>query len=173
MLGKHQNMGSGQRRELIQALISERDLSHAQHVLPKAEKDKNSGMIASFVKTVKVVSSLVSGSKEPDEDSLKKEMKRMANAVPDPDFLRELKGVGDEDLQSPIEEVIALAHTQLSSYIDAEVKKMTHAELQMQQDYCKKCLKQEIEAKERRQLGDALVAFIRELNACSVGRNHS
>ncbi|KAH9965565.1 hypothetical protein BGW80DRAFT_1345251 [Lactifluus volemus] len=176
MLGKHQNMDPGQRRELIQALISERDLSHAQHVLPKAEKDKNSGMISSFLKTVKVIGSLVSGSKEPDEDSLKKEMKRMAKAVSDPDFLRELKGVVDEDLESPIREVIALAHTQLSSHIDAEVIKMTHAELQMRQDYCKKCIKQEIEAEERSQLSDALVAFIRELNGCSVtsvGRKHS
>jgi hypothetical protein len=169
-------MDPGQRRELIQALISERDLSHAQHVLPKAEKDKNSGMISSLVKTVKVIGSLVSGSKEPDEDSLKKEMKRMAKAVSDPDFLRELKGVVDEDLESPIREVIALAHTQLSSHIDAEVIKMTHAELQMRQDYCKKCIKQEIEAEERSQLSDALVAFIRELNGCSVtsvGRKHS
>jgi hypothetical protein len=173
LLGKHENIGPEKRRELVQVLITERDLSHAQHVLPKTEGKDHSGMLSSFVKAVKVMGSLVSGPKEPSEDSLKKEMKTMAKDVPDSTFLREMKGINDEDLQSPIQEVVTLAHTQLSSKIDTEVSKMTHAELQMQQDYCNTCIKHEIEVEERRQLGDALVAFIREVNACSIGRSNS
>jgi hypothetical protein len=101
--------------------------------------------------------------------SLRKEMKKMASTVSDPDYLLELKNVNDEDLQSTIKEAVAVACTQLSSSIDAVVTRMTHAVLQMQQDYCKKAIQLEFEAEERKLLGDVLVAFIREINAGAAG----
>jgi hypothetical protein len=112
-------------------------------------------------------SGLFSGLKDTDEESLKREMKKMGNTVSDPNFLLELKGVDDGDLQSPIKGVVALACTQLSSSIDAAVTKMTHAVLQMQQDSCKSSIQLEFETEERRLLEDVLVAFIREINAGS------
>jgi hypothetical protein len=150
-LESHQDLGSETREELIQAVIYERDLLHAKQVI---EKTKESGMVSMFV-------NLISGW------SLKKEMKKMASAVSDPDYLLELKKVNDGDLQSPINEAVALACTQLSTSIDAAVTRMIRAVLQMQQDSCKKVIQLEFEAEERKLLGDVLAAFIREINAGS------
>jgi hypothetical protein len=170
LLGKHQKLGSEKRAELIQALISECDLHHAQQVIPKCEKNKESGV---FPLLSKVKGIIFSGPKDTDEDSLQKEMKKIAKSVSDSDFLHELKSVDDEDLQSPIQEAVVLARTQLSSSIDVAVKKMTHSVLRMQQSYCKKSVRLEIEAEERILLGDALVAFIRDINICSAGRKNT
>jgi hypothetical protein len=170
LLEKNQNLGSETRTELIQALISERDLRHAQKVLPKCETNKKSGVGAFFSLATSI---LLPGLQDTDGESLQKEMKKITNGFSDSDFLLKLKNVHDEDLQSPIQQATALAHTQLSSSIDAAVKKMTPIVLRMQQDHCKKAVKLEIEAEERKLLGDALSKFICEINACAVGRKES
>lgn len=84
--------------------------------------------------------------------------------------MRELKGIGDEDLQSQIQEVVALVHKQLSSSIDAMVIKMTRDTIRMQLDSCKRCIQLELKAEENKLLADELVVFIHEINACSAGR---
>jgi hypothetical protein len=100
-------------------------------------------------------------------------MKKIANDISDSDFLLGLKGVQDEQLKNPIQEAVALACTQLSSSIDAMVKKLTHAVLRMQQDECKKNIQLEIETKQRKMMGGALINFIRDINKNSVGRRTS
>jgi len=97
----------------------------------------------------------------------------MANGISDADFLLELKGVDDEDLKAPTQEAVDLAHTQLSLSIDAAVKKMTPAVLQMQQDECKKGIQQQVETEQRNALHGALVNFIRDVNKNSAGRRTS
>jgi hypothetical protein len=174
LLEKNQNMGSENRTELIQALISEGDLRRARQVLPKCETNKKSGVLVGAVMSLATsIQGFLPGLKDTDEGSLRKEMERIAKGFSDSDFLLNLKSVHDEDLQPPIQEAMVLAQTQLSSSIDSAVKKMTHAVLQMQQSLCRKIVKAEIEAEERKLLGDALLAFIREINACSAGRKKS
>ena len=77
-------------RGLIQALISELDLRRAQQIPHRSEKNAESDMPSS---RSKVISILASGPRYTDEESVKKEMRKMANAVSGPAFLCELKGV--------------------------------------------------------------------------------
>ncbi|KAI0250874.1 hypothetical protein BJV78DRAFT_526274 [Lactifluus subvellereus] len=170
LLAKHQHLSSEKRAELIQAFISEGDLRHAQKVLLKSDKNKESATSSWFSKAKSIILSVSKGT---DEESLQKEMKTIANDVTDSDFLLELKTVDDEDLKSAIQEASVLAHTRLSSSIDTVVKKMTPAILRMQQDHCKKAVQREIESEQRKVLGDALVEFIREINANSAGQRDS
>jgi hypothetical protein len=108
-----------------------------------------------------------------DEDSLRKEMKKIENDISDSDFLLELKGMEDEDLKDPIHEAVTLANTHLASLIDATVNKMTHLVLKMQQDEAKKNIRHESETEERKVLGAALVKFIQDINKNSAGRRTS
>jgi hypothetical protein len=108
-----------------------------------------------------------------DEESLRKEMRRIANGISDSDFLLELKGIEDEGLKVPIQEAVALVNTQLASLVDTTVNKLTHAVLRMQQDECKKSVKLEVEVEKRKVLGGALVNFIRDINKNSTGRQTS
>ncbi|KAI9453845.1 hypothetical protein BJY52DRAFT_1225384 [Lactarius psammicola] len=112
-------------------------------------------------------------SEESEEDVLKKEMRKIAGAVSDSQFLLGLKSIEIEGLQPAIQEAETLAHTSLSSSIDATVKTMTHAVLNMQQDICKKEIQKDGQTKEARALSDALIDFIRDLNAKSAGRKKS
>jgi hypothetical protein len=170
LLAKHQDLSSEKRAELIQALISEGDLHHAQKVLPKSDKNKESATSSWFSKA----KSILSLSKGTDEESLKAEMKTIvASGVSDPDFLFELKTVDDDDLKSAIQEAFVLAQTQLSSSIDTAVKKMTHAVSRMQVDYCKKAVQHEMESEKRKMLDDVLLEFIREINANSAQQRDS
>jgi hypothetical protein len=100
-------------------------------------------------------------------------MKKIADDISDSDFLLELKSIQDEGLKDPIQEVVAIANTQLSSSIDSMMRKLTHAVLRMQQDECKKNVQLEIESNERQALGSALISFIRDINKYSVGRRTS
>jgi hypothetical protein len=84
-----------------------------------------------------------------------------------------LKSIEIEGLQSAIQEVETLAHTSLSSSIDAMVKTMTHAVLHKQQDSGEKEIQREVQTKEERALSDALINFIRDVNAKSAGRKNS
>ena len=168
LLKDHQEMASENRTELIQALLSEDDLRHAQQLLPKSEK-KDSGK-TSWLPNLPAI---LSWSKEPDEESLRREMKKKARGISDSDFLLELKGIDDKDLETTIQQAGVFAHSWLSSLIDKTVEKMTHAVLWMQQEQCKKSLQREIDAEEGKALGIVLLKFIREINERSVGRGSS
>jgi hypothetical protein len=191
LLKKHPDLPPGKRTELIQAFLAEEDLQRVRQLFPKKdknkqpgkrkelEKNKESGKNNESVKSswysfpFSTIMRLFSGPKGTDEDSLEDELKQITSGVTDSDFLVELKGVGDKDLKVQIRRVVDLACTQLSSSIDATVKKMAHAVLQMQQEECKVSIRREIDADERKVLRDLLVKFIRRINETSARRETS
>jgi phage terminase large subunit len=134
-----------------------------------SDKNKESGKTSWF----STLTSILPWSKVTDEESLRKEMKKISSGISDSDFLLGLKGIEDEDLKVPIQEAVSLANTQLSSSVDATVKKLTHAVLRMQQDECKKNLQHEVETEQRKVLDSSLLSFIRDINKKSVGRRPS
>jgi len=166
LLKEHRDIPPRKRTELIDALFSEDDLRHAQQVINKSEKNKEHETTSWF----STFTSILAWPKDTDEESLYKEMKKIANNISDSDFLLGLKGIEDEDLKDLTQEAIVLANTQLSSLIDATVRKLTHAVLKMQQDGCRRNIQHEIETEQRKALGGALVDFIRDVNKNSVGR---
>ncbi|KAF8262188.1 hypothetical protein EI94DRAFT_720874 [Lactarius quietus] len=173
LLGKNKDLGPEKRTELIRALLSEGNLHEAQKMLPNSDKKKETGIISAGWRIFKAIAGGQS-STESEEDALKKEMRKIASALSDSEFLAGLKGsIDHEDINSAIDEAETLAHTFLSSSIDTTVKKMTHDVLYMQQDSCEKEIKKETQTKEARVLSDALVEFIRDLNAKSAGRRNS
>lgn len=169
LLKEHQDIAPKTRAELINALLSEDDLRHAKQVINKSEKNKEPGK-TSWFPAFSAFASILSWPKVTDEDSLRKEMKKIANDISDPDFLLELKGMEDEDLKGPIHQAVTIANTHLASLIDATANKMTHAVLRMQQDECKKNVQHEVETEQRKMLGGALVNFIQDINKNSAGR---
>jgi hypothetical protein len=98
---------------------------------------------------------------------------KIANSISDADFLLDLKGMDDEDLKAPSREAVYLAHTELSLSIDATVKKMAHAVLQVQQDERKKSIQQQFEAAQEEVLHGVLLNFIRDINKNSARRRTS
>ncbi|KAI9434837.1 hypothetical protein H4582DRAFT_1855657 [Lactarius indigo] len=170
LLGKNQDLDPEKRGELIRALLSEGNLHEAQKMLPNSEK-KESGLIAKALRIVPFFGG--HSDVESEEEALKQEMKKIARAVSDSDFLLGLKSIEIEGLQPAIQEAETLAHTSFSSLIDTTVKTMTHAVLNMQLDTCKKEIQKDVQAKEARALSDALLDFIRDLNSKSVGRRNS
>ncbi|KAH9046371.1 hypothetical protein EDB83DRAFT_2295029 [Lactarius deliciosus] len=172
LLGKNQGLDPEKRAELIRALLSEGDLHGAQKMLPNPDKKKETGVIAMGWRIYKAISGGQS-STESEEEALKKEMKKIAKSLSDSDFLLGLKNIEFEELRPAIHEVETLAHTSLSSLIDTTVNTMTHSVLKMQQDSCKKEIQKEVQTKEAIALSNALVGFIRDLNAKSAGRNDS
>ena len=161
LLREHRDITAKQRTELIDALFSEDDICDALLIINKSEKTKVSR------KTSRLLLKFT------EEESLRKEMKKIANNISDSEFLLELKDIEDEDLTNPIQEATVLAYTQLASSVDATVRKLTHAVLKMQQDECKKNIQHEVETEQRKALGGALVNFIRDVNKSSVGRRTS
>jgi hypothetical protein len=169
LLVNNQDLDPEKRAELIRALLSDGNIHEAQKVLPNADKKKESGIIA---KAWRIISGGQS-SAESEKEVLKKEMKKIASNLSDSQFLLGLKSIDIEDLQPAIQEAETLAHTSLSSSIDSTVQKLTHDVLRMQQDNCEAEIRKEIHAKEARALNDALLSFIRDLNAKSAGRKAS
>lgn len=169
LLKEHPGLAPDKRTELIHAFLSEDDLRHAQQVIPKSDKSKDTGKPSFFSKFTAVLS----WSKGTDEESLRKEMKKVASDISDSNFLLELKGMEEEDLKAAIEEAEKLAHTQLASFIDLAVNKMTHPVLKMQQDECKKSVRHEVETEERKVLDNARVNFIQDVNKNSAGQRPS
>lgn len=174
LLGKNQDLDPEKRAELIRALLSESDLHEAQKMLPNSDKKKESGT-GIKAKGWRIFQAITGGqsSTESDEEALKKEMRKIASTLSDPEFLLGLKSIDIEDVQPAIQEAETLAHTFLSSLIDTTVKKMTQAVLRMQHDSCEKEIQKENQTKEARALSDALVDLIRDLNARSAGRKNS
>jgi hypothetical protein len=171
LLGKNRDLDPEKRAELVKVLLSEGDLHEAQKMIPNSDKEKESGLIAKGLRVLQFFS--LQSDKDSEEEVLKKEMKKIAKAVSDSQFLLGLKSIETEDMQPAIQEAETLAHTSLSSLIDATVKKMTHAVLHMQQDSCKTEIQKEIRTEEARALKDVLIDFIRDLNTKSAGRTNS
>jgi hypothetical protein len=160
---KSQRLDSKGRAELIQAVLFEGNFLRAQEMILKLEKKRWFSTITwpLFPRHV------------PSEDSLERKMKTLAAGLSDPQFLLVMKGVEDDDLRWAIEELEVLAHEQLASSIDDTVKIMAPAVLKMQQDLCGKKIQHEVESEERKSRSNALVKFIQDINAQSVGRRDS
>jgi hypothetical protein len=159
LLKEHPDLSSRKRTELIQTLFSD------------SKSDKNKA-----ARRPSLISRFTAGASWPkgaDEESLRKETKKIADSISDADFLQELKSLEDEDLKAPTLEAVDLARTQLSLSIGTTVKNMTHAVLQMQQEERKKRIQQQIEALQGEMLHDALVNFIRDINKSCAGRRTS
>ena len=167
-LGKNRDLDLGKRAEFIKVLLSEGNVHEALKMIHNSDKEKESGIVAKGLRFLGLQSD-----SESEEEVLKKEMKKIAKAVSDSQFLRGLESLETEDLQPAIQEAEALAHTSLSSSIDATVKKMTHEVLHMQKERCKVETQKEIQAEEARALKDVLVDFIRDLNTKSAGGTNS
>lgn len=167
-LGKNRDLDPGKRAEFIKVLLSEGNLHEALKMIHNSDKEKESGIVAKSLRFFGLQSD-----SESEEEVLKKEMKKIAKAVSDSQFLRGLKSIETEDLQPAVQEAEALAHASLSSLIDATVKKMTHEVLHMQKNRCKTEMQKEIQTEEARALKDVLVDFIRDLNTKSAGRTNS
>ena len=166
LLEKHPELAPEKRTELIQAILSEDNLQRAQQVFPKPDQ---SGKTSLFSK----LTGFFSGSKETDEESLRKELRKIKGGTSDSGFLLQLKGVDDKELEAPIQAVLDFACGQLTSSIDTAVKKMTHAVLRMQQDECKKSMQREVETEKRKELRGIYVDFIQVINKVSAGRRTS
>jgi hypothetical protein len=156
------------RAELIQALLSEEDLRHAQQVISKFGKNKDSGRTL-FSKAT----AILTWAWGTDDESLRKEMKKRASSISDSNFLLELASIEDEVLKTAALGAVTLAHTQLSSSIDSTVKKLTDDVLRMQQEEGNRYLQYELEAAQRKELGIVIVKFIRSINNASAGRKTS
>jgi hypothetical protein len=101
------------------------------------------------------------------------ELEKIKGGISDSEFLLQLKGVDDKDLEAPIQEVVDLACGQLSSSIDTAVRKMSRAVLRMQQEECTRLMQHKIKTEERKVLDDILVDFIQVINKVSAGRRPS
>ena len=174
LLGKNRDLDPEKRAELIQVLLFEGDLHEAQRMLPGSDKKKEAGLLTRVLRVLPSLP-LFSGSSTEweEEDALKREMRKITRGVTDSQFLLGLKSLEIEGLQPAIQEAETLAHTSLSSAIDAVVKQLTHAVLRMQQDSCIKEIEKAVQMEESRVLSDALVDFIRDINAKSAGRRDS
>ena len=157
LLEKYPELPPGKRSELIQAALSEDSLQRALQMSPGPEPS-----------LLSKPSGFSSGLKEK-----KKKAKKITSGVSDSDFLLQLNGMHDKDLEAPIRRVVDLACTQLSNSIDEAVKKMTHDILQMQQKECKGSIEYEIRAEERKALRGTLMKFIRDVNNVSAARKTS
>jgi hypothetical protein len=167
LLEKHPEVGPGKRAELIQAVLSEDNLQRAQQIFPKPEKNNQSSSLWS------TFTGLFSGSKATDEESLRTDVKKITSSVSDSNFLLQLKGVDDKDLEAAIQVAVDLACSQLSSSIDTAVKKMTHAVMRMQEDECKRSVQRKVETEERKELSGRLADFIHTVNEVSARRRTS
>ncbi|KAH9047121.1 hypothetical protein EDB84DRAFT_1462824 [Lactarius hengduanensis] len=163
LLDKHQNLPSQTRSELIQALLKG-DFYRAQHLLSKTDGKKraDSGGWS--------VGSIFSGG---SGDLLGRDMRMLAGSITDSQFLLDVKGITETETRPATQEIETLAHAQLASTIDAAVKAMTRNVLAMQQEYCTRSIQHEMESEERKSLNNALIEFIRDVNAQSSERQDS
>jgi hypothetical protein len=173
LLEKHPDLASSKRTGLIQAFLSEEDFRRAQELFPKNNRTKDHGKSSWW--SFSTVTGFFSGSKgtQADPESLKKELRKITSDATDSDFLLQLKGIDDKDLETSIRQAVDAACTQLSSSIDSSVKKMTHDVLRMQQDECKAHLQRGKEVAEEKALRGLLMEFIRNVNKISARRENS
>jgi len=164
LLNEHRDMGPVKRTELAQALLSEGGF-HYGHPKSDENRQHGHGKTAMFTK----IKGILPHSGATNEESLRSEMKKIADSISDADFLLELKGIENEDLVAQAQEAVVIAYIQLSSSIDATVNQMTRDVLQMQKEECKRKIQFEIETKQRKELDDARTNFIRDVNKKSAG----
>ena len=169
LLKKHPDLPPRIRTMLIQVFPIKDDLRRTRHVRPENDMNNKLGKLPQLPSFSRIVA-LFSGSTGTDEESLRKELKKITSGVTDSDFLLQLEGINDKDLEAPIRRVVDLACTQLLFSIDAAVKNLTLAVLRMQQDECKGSIQRGLEAEQREILRDMLLKFIRDVNKISAGR---
>jgi hypothetical protein len=99
ILKEHQELSLGARTGLIQALLSEDALRPAQQVIAKSDNNKDSGKTSWFPKLPFILTWLSRPST--DEESLRKQMKKIAHGISDSNFVLEVTGIEDEDLKAP------------------------------------------------------------------------
>src|SRR5216684_5119946 len=160
LLEKNQHLDTRARVELIHNVLIEGDFCHAQQTVSQTDEKKRSG--TSF-----------RGARSPSgrsEDTLEKEMRSLAARTPDAQFLLMMKNEGNKELRPVIDEVEALAHTQLSSSIAAVVKMMAHAVSAMQLERCERAVQHDTDSEERKSLSKLLREFIQGINALVAGR---
>jgi hypothetical protein len=168
LLNEHRDIGPEKRTELVRALFTEGVFRHTR---PKSRKNRQgrNGKTSLFKKLNGILPRL----RATNEESLRSEMKNIADSISDADFLLELKGVENEDLGFKAQEVVGIAHTQLTSLIDATVNQMACDVLGMQEEECKRKIQHEIKAKQREVLSVARMKFIRDINSKSTGQRTS
>ncbi|KAH8993666.1 hypothetical protein EDB83DRAFT_2325213 [Lactarius deliciosus] len=163
LLDQNKRLRSETRSALLKALVIDHSFQQAFKLLPK-----RSNLVARWI------SSFWTDLK--GEDTFKTEMKQIAALVPDSQFFQQLEarleGTNDEDLRSAAQNAKALAQTELLSSIDTVVEQITSTVLEMQQNTCRRSVYLQIANEEREVLNNALVAFIREINKQSVGRQN-
>ena len=168
LLNEHRDMGPERRTELVQALLSERSF---RHVHPKSDENRQHGHGKTSLFTK--IKGILAQSEATNEESLRGEMKRIADGISDADFLLELKGIDNGDLVAQAQEAVVIAYAQLSSSIDATVNQMTRDVLHMQTEECNRKIQLEIETKQRKALDDARTSFIQDVNKKSAGQRTS
>jgi hypothetical protein len=156
-------------KPLKERLTAEGDLRQAEGASLKSDKKKDARKRLSVPK--RITNSF--RPKNTSEESLQKEAKNMTSDTSDSAFLGGLKGIQDKDLVDPIREAMVLAHTYLSSLIDATVNTMTYALLKMQQEESKTRVAHEVERQTRDALDGVVLNFIRNINLNSAGRKTS
>ncbi len=166
LLDKNEHLDTRAHAELIHDVLVEGNFRGAQQTVSKTDEKKRSGT------SVWGSRSLFSASGS-SEDSLEKEMRTLAARVPDAQFLLMMKNEGNEELRPVIEEIEALAHTQLASSIDAVVKTMAHAVSAMQREHCERAVQHEMDSEERKSRSKELLKFIQDINAQGAGRQDS
>jgi hypothetical protein len=169
LLEKNPNLDAEGRADLIRTVLFEGNFRRAQQAFPRPGTDEKKWSTQNALMTVGALFSTSSGPGE----SLEKEMRALAAKVPDSHFLLMIKSGGFEDLQPVIEEVEALAQTQLASSIDVVVKTMARAVSAMQQEHCERSVQHEMESEERKSRNKLLVKFIHDINAQATGRQDS
>ena len=166
LLEKNQGLDTRARAELIHDVLAKGDFCLVQQALSRADEKKRAGT------SVWCGHSLFSASGS-SEDSLEKEMRTLAARVPDAQFLLMMKNEGNKELQLMIDEVEALAHTELATSIDAVVKTMARAVSTMQEEHCGRAVQHEIDREERESRSEVLKKFIQDINAQAAGRQDS
>ncbi len=160
------SLGSCAYSELIHDVLVEGDFRLVQQTLSRTDEKKRAGT------SVWGARSLFSASGS-SEDPLEKEMKTLAARVPDAQFLLMMKSEGNKELRPMMDEVDALAHTQLATSINAVVKTMALAVSAMQQEHCERAVQHEMDSEERKSRSKVLAKFIQEINGQAAGRQDS
>jgi hypothetical protein len=164
---RYQHLSREMRIDVIRNILRS-NFDRAEQILLKADHEKRSNLLA------ETISFLLPGSSRSRTNvSLLEAMKFLAARTPDSQFLLQIKTMEDSDVdtQPLIREVQDFAHATLTSSIRTTVEAMTHA----LQEVCnlKQSVQDEINAEEKKALGDALKEFIQIINSRSAERGDS
>jgi hypothetical protein len=106
LLNEHRDMVPKKRTELVQTLFSDGGFRHP-HPKSRKNRQRRNGKMTLFTKIKGILPRL----EATNEESLRSEMKKIADGISDADFLLELKGVENEDLEAKAQEAVGIAHT--------------------------------------------------------------